>query len=112
MQPGKYPFSIPKGGTFDKTITYAIGGVAVNLTGYTAEMQIRSNPSISPVVSLTQGAGLTLGADGTIRIVIAATVTTTITTGTYQYDLFIKSAGGTVDFILAGTFTITSVDSQ
>lgn len=112
MQPGKYAFSIPKGGTFDKTLTYAISGAAVNLSGYTAEMQIRLSAAAAPVVSLTQGTGLTLGSDGTIHIVIPATTTSTITTGTYEYDLYIKSPSGTVDFILGGSFTFTIAISQ
>ena len=66
-------------------------GTPVNLTGYTAAMQIRRNHADSTaLVSLTSAAngGLTIeGVDGRVRIEIPAATTSTLTAGRYVYDL-------------------------
>ena len=113
MLPATYLFTCPKGATFAYTLTLAIGGTPVDLSTYSAEMQVRANASSSTtIVSLTNGAGITLGADGTIALALSATATAAITAGTYEYDLYIKSAGGVQDYILKGQFTITASVSQ
>ena len=78
-----YDFTAGQGETFDRTVTWKIDDAAVNLTGYTARMQIRkTHRSASSVVSLTQSSGLTLGGSaGTIRIVISATATAALDDG-------------------------------
>ena len=65
------------GETFDHTVTWKIDDVAVNVTGYTARLQIRKrHTSTATVASLTSGSGLTLGGTaGTIQIVLSATAT-------------------------------------
>lgn len=66
-------------------------GLPVNLTGYSASMQIRrSHGDATALVSLTSAAngGLTIeGTDGRVRIEIPAATTTTLTAGRYVYDL-------------------------
>lgn len=104
-----YPFTAGQGETFDRTITWEIDGTPVNLTGYTARMQIRkTHKSTSAVVSLTSSSGLTLGGSaGTIQIVISATATAALTAGKYVYDLELVSAGGIVTRVIEGTFELT-----
>ena len=104
-----YDFTAGQGETFDRTVTWKIDDVAVNLTGYTARMQIRkTHRSASSVVSLTQASGLTLGGSaGTIRIVISATATAALDDGQYVYDLELVSGSGTVTRVLEGTFSLT-----
>lgn len=64
-------------------------GTPVNLTGYTAAMQIRrTHADATALVSLTNGNGLTIeGTDGRVRIEIPASTTATLTPGRYVYDL-------------------------
>ena len=66
-------------------------GLPVNLTGYSASMQIRrSHGDSSALVSLTSAAngGLTIeGTDGRVRIEIPASTTSTLVAGRYVYDL-------------------------
>jgi hypothetical protein len=66
-------------------------GQPVNLTGYTAAMQIRRTPAdATALVSLTSAAngGLTIeGTAGRVRIEIPSTTTATLTPGRYVYDL-------------------------
>lgn len=62
----------------------------VNLTGYTAALQIRRTPADSTaLVSLSSPSnGLTIeGTAGRVNIEIAAAVTSTLTAGRYVYDL-------------------------
>ena len=67
-----YDFTAAQGETFDHTVTWKIDDVAVNVTGYTARLQIRKrHTSTTTVASLTSGSGLTLGGSaGTIQIVL------------------------------------------
>lgn len=104
-----YDFTAGQGETFDRTVTWKIDDVAVNLTGYTARLQIRkTHKSTSAVVSLTSSSGLTLGGSaGTIQIVISATATAALTAGKYVYDLELVSAGGVVTRVIEGAFELT-----
>ena len=76
----------------------------VNLTGYTARMQIRETiESTTPLVSLTEASGITLGgAAGTIGITISATDTALLDFDSAVYDLEIVSAGGVVTPVAYG----------
>lgn len=82
----------------------------VNLTGWTAALQIRQSPGATPIVSLTHLAGITLGgAAGTIDIVIPGSVTAAIPVSpaqTYGYDLVMVSPGGAPDRLIEGGVTV------
>jgi hypothetical protein len=108
INPGLYDLVCPQGASFDKTFTWTIGGTAVNLTGYTAAMQVRAySDSSAALVSLTNGSGITLGGTaGTIGVAISAAVTTGLDAGSYAYDLELYS-GSTVTRLLQGGFTVT-----
>ncbi len=98
--------------TFELTITWKdSAGTAINLSGYTARMQVRETySSTTPIVSLTNGAGITLGgAAGTIAIVISATTTAALAAPfSGVYDLEIVSAGGVVTRLVQGTATVSA----
>lgn len=68
-------------------------GTAVNLTNYTAALQLRSLPTDTvAVLTLTTGAGITItGATGLVAIHATATQTRAIDEGIYYYDLEITS---------------------
>lgn len=110
MIPLHVNFLCPQGTTFTESIDYTEDGVAVDLTNYSAKMQIReSYNSKIPTVSLTSSTngGLILGgSDGTIVIYIAHGVTSTITPKDYVYDLIV-TAGEEVDRLIEGLFIIT-----
>lgn len=76
----------------------------VNLTGYTARMQIRETvESTTTLVSLTELSGITLGGTaGTIAIVISATATALLDFDSAVYDLEVVSAGGVVTPVAYG----------
>lgn len=83
-------------------------GDLVNLTGYTARLQVRAtHQSTTALLALTDGSGLTLGgAAGTIDIEASAGQTTSLKPGTYVYDLELVT-GATVTRLLEGAFTVT-----
>ena len=109
INPGTYNITCPQGATFDRTFTISVSGSPMNLTGYSAAMQVRETfDSSSTVVSLTNGSGITLGGTaGTIAVVISSTASAAIADGYYSYDLEITSGGGVKDRILQGKFVVT-----
>lgn len=110
MRPGKYNFVCPQGATFSKQLSYLIDSVPVDLTGYTARMQVREKPSsATKILDLTtENDSISLGdQSGTIQIDIPASVTETIVPKTYVYDLELVSSGDFVIRLLEGQFTVT-----
>lgn len=76
----------------------------VDLTGFTARMQIRETiESTTTLVSLTEASGITLGGTaGTIGITITATATALLDFDSAVYDLEVVSAGGIVTPVVYG----------
>jgi hypothetical protein len=106
---GTHNFLCEQGATFTREITWLDSeGVPVNLTNYTARMQVRATASAaSTLISLTSSGGdITLGGTaGTINITISATATAGVAAGCYVYDLELVD-GTTVYRILQGDFTV------
>lgn len=108
MAAGTYDITIEAGSTYTMVVTcYDSSSTLINLTGYTARMQIRQTLTSSTTLwSLTSGSGITLGGSaGTITITISASSTTSVigtTESTAVYDLEIESGGGIVTRILQG----------
>lgn len=111
MSAGKYDFYIEQGATFNKTITWNDGNsVPVNLSGYTARMQIRKSfSSDTPILTLTTENGhIALGgALGTITLTLQAADTEPLETFCGVYDLELESASGFVTRLLEGQVTIS-----
>ena len=108
IKPGTYNITAYQGATYDANITWAIGGTAVNLTGYSAAMQVRENPDSTAIISLTSDSGITLGGTaGTIGINVSATTMGSATPRFYVYDLELDS-GGSVTRLLQGNFQIVA----
>jgi hypothetical protein len=107
INPATYNITSYQGATYSLNMTWAIGGTAVNLTGYTAAMQVKENASsTASVLSLTNGSGITLGGTaGTIAIAVSASTMGSATPGNYVYDLELNS-GGQVTRLIQGGFAI------
>jgi len=122
--PGTYPLTIYQGQTFTQVIVWTAGpGLAgaapnqtppvgstpipVDLTGYTATMQIRpfQNPS-APLYYDASGDIILGGTAGTISLSIPSSATETFTWFNAYYDLFLTSSQGVETPLLAGTVTI------
>lgn len=108
--PATYNITSQQYATFDETWTLKDeNGDPFNLTGYTAQLQVReSYSSTSTLFSLSSGSGITLGgALGTVVISIAATVTDDVAPGNYVYD-FLLTSGSTTRRWLQGKWIHTS----
>jgi hypothetical protein len=109
MSAGKHNFYCEQGATFSSVLTWKDeNGNPINITGSTAEMQVRSKVCTDPIITLsTSNGGIALGgALGTITLSIAASVTDDLKAGTYIYDLEINN-GGTVTRLIEGSFTVS-----
>lgn len=106
--PGYLDLDCWQGANFDYQLTWTVAGSAVNLTGYSARMQVRQyTDSTATVVSLVNGTGITLGGTaGTIALSAVATATTAIEAGQYVYDLELVSGAGYVTRLVEGTFVV------
>jgi hypothetical protein len=107
ISPGKYNITAYQGATYDLNLNWKIGGTAVNLTGYTAAMQVRESYNApATILSLTNGSGITLGGTaGTIQIAVSASTMGSATPGNYVYDLELTQASQ-VTRLIQGIFNI------
>jgi hypothetical protein len=109
MPAGLYDIVAEQGATFDRVITWRnSAGALINLTSYTARMQVRSDYQSSTVVLnlTTENGGITLGgALGTIALTASATAMAAIASGTYVYDLEMV-LGSVVTRLVQGSFAV------
>ena len=95
------------------TGNYISGGLAtapVNITGYTAKMQLRSTPNtVNAVLTLTtENGGISIdGPTGTITLHATATQTGAIDEGPYDYDLEIYQ-GSSVTRVVQGMAVVSA----
>lgn len=105
MTAAKYDFVLEEGAEFRRVLTWKVDDVAVNVTGYTAKMQIRTKPGgdlILEALSTGVSPRITLGGSaGTITIVIPGSATTGLEFATGVYDLELTT-GTTVRRLLKG----------
>lgn len=111
---GTYNFNINEGEDFNITLTWTTGSPAapVNLTGWSAHLQIRSNyadfgGTIYADLSSASG-GLVLGGTaGTIQVVIPASQTTTLGFNNAVYDLKMTNPSGSITRLIQGAVTFS-----
>lgn len=110
MAAGIYDITVEQGATFTLSATWKDStGALVNLTGYSARMQIRETyESEDVILSFTSTGGSIVlgGALGTIVVTGSATDTAKIPMTPAVYDLELES-GGVVTRLLQGKATIT-----
>jgi hypothetical protein len=106
-----YDLNMDQGSDWYFNLEYKDGsGNPINLTGYTAAMQLRQfYDSTTAVLTLTSSAGITItGATGFLAIHATATQTAAIPAGKYVYDLEIKSSTNIVTRLIQGTVTVSA----
>jgi hypothetical protein len=97
--------TIEKGATFSTTITVEdTNGDAINLTGYTANSQIRKSYYSTTANNFT--ATVTGIANGEITLSMTAANTSNLTNGRALYDLLITAPNGTKTRVVEGIVTI------
>ena len=103
---GTLHLTIEQGATFNPVLTWKDqAGTPIDLTGYTARMQIRATVDSSTVIHelSTANGELTLGGTaGTITFGIPAATTAGFTFDEAVYDLELTDASGVVTRLLKG----------
>tara|TARA_R110000868_G_scaffold74293_6_gene214782 strand:+ start:2524 stop:2880 length:357 start_codon:yes stop_codon:yes gene_type:complete len=107
-----YNTTIDQGADWYINFTYEQpDGTPVDITNYTAALQIRTSPlARTAVLTLVDGDGITItGASGLIECHATAEQTAAITNGRYAYDIEITSpqVGNAVTRLVQGTIEVT-----
>lgn len=85
------------------------GGNLIDFTGYSARWQVRSEASSStPVLSLTNGSGITLGANGVITLTASAAQTAAIPASGYVHEIELTDPSGAKPPFLAGSLKVVA----
>ena len=110
MTAGILDFTIEQGATFSRIITWKDeNDTPINLTGYTARMQIREHlASAGTLAELTTANGgiIINAALGKLTLTLSATATDALTPSRAVYDLEVESSGGVVTRLLQGNILI------
>ena len=107
MAAGTYNFTLEQGSTFSRQITVQENGTALNLTGYTARMQMRSTHDSSTIALTYTTTIASPASNGIVNLSATAAQSAAIEEGIYVYDLEIESSGGVVTRLMEGKVTVT-----
>ncbi len=114
MSAGIYDFYIEQGATFQKIISWKdSNGDPIDLTGFTARMQFRSQISSDTVLmtATTENGKIVLGNGlGTVTITLSATETADFDFACAVYDLELQSSplnGSIVTRLLEGSVNVS-----
>ena len=109
FNPGRYNLSVYKGTTFTLSPVWKVNNVAVDITGYTADLQVRdvSNNLITEM-STSNGRAVISGALGQVTVTLTATQTNALTAGNYTYALNLTDTASNVYQILNGAFVVNA----
>lgn len=111
MTAAVHNFTIEQGATLSKSFVWKdSNGDAIDLTGYTARMQIRENVSASTalVSATTENSKIDIvDAEGKVTVTLSATETAGLTFKTAVYDLELISASSVVTRLVGGTITLS-----
>lgn len=110
---GRYELHIEQGATFGRTLTWRSDGALVDLTGWTARMQVRdpANDDGTPLLELTTEDGRIIlgGAAGTIRLLLSAAETDALDWSAGLYDLeLVEPLTGVVTRLLSGWVKVSA----
>lgn len=87
-----YNMEFNKGDTVNRTFTYSIDGVPVDLTTYSAKLQVSTTYGGGALITLTELSGITLGSSvNNISFTFSSAQTTSLAPGDYVYDLQLTS---------------------
>lgn len=108
MVPGKYNMICPQGATFSQRLTWTIADDPVDLSGYSARMQVRDKHKGSCLILdlSTNNGQISLDDEGNIDLLVDAETTEEIVPREYVYDLELNS-GQEIYRLVEGKFIVT-----
>jgi hypothetical protein len=111
MAAATYDFEIEQGATLLKPIVWKdSNGTPVNLSGYTARMQIRRSVAAEDVLLELSTANNRINIDalnGTVTLIFDSATTAAFTWTSGVYDLELTSSGGVVTRLIQGKITVS-----
>lgn len=111
MNPGRYNITVINGTTFQLSPVWKVDGLPVDITGYTADMQVRDvSNNLIVELSISNGKATINGSLGQTVLTLTATQTSAanLPAGNYSYALNLTSPGSIVYQILQGAFTVSA----
>ena len=114
MNPGRYNINVYKGTTFTLAPVWKIDNLPVDITGYTADMQVRYATDTAIIVELStaNGRAVISGALGKVTLTLTASQTAALAANNYIYDLNLTAPDSTVTKILTGAFVVAESVTQ
>jgi hypothetical protein len=107
MSAARYNLVIDQGSDFAINFTVKEDGSAKNLAGYSARAQMRTSKTATSVTA-NFACNIANPSSGTITLSLGNAVSSTLTAGTYVYDLEIFTANdASVTRIIQGTVDLT-----
>lgn len=109
MIPGVYNKAIYQGDDDALIAIWSSGGAVVNLTGYSAKMQVKlSKNTAAALATFTTADGSIIidGVNGKVTVPITAAMAASLNPGDYYYDLQLTAGSGANSTILSGTFSV------
>lgn len=111
MAAAEYDFDIEQGATLTKPIVWKDStGTVVNLTGYTAKMQVRRSVASDEVLlelSSANGKIAITPVQGKVELIFSAATTAAIDWRRGKYDLELTAADGTVTRLIEGEISVS-----
>jgi hypothetical protein len=110
MTPGRYNITVYQGSTWVLEPQWKIGSSYVDVTGYTAAMDVRYAPSsTTSIIELTSSNGRIIvgSTNGKFTLQLDNQETAALPAGSYVYDLEITAPDGTVTRLLEGGFNVS-----
>jgi hypothetical protein len=111
MQPGRYNITVVNGTTFTLAPQWLINNLTVDLTGYTADMQVRDvSNNLIVELSTANGNAVITPALGQVTFTLTATQTSVanLPAGNYNYAINLTDSASNVYQILQGTFSVVT----
>ncbi len=108
MPAGIYNFKIEQGSTFERILTVRQkNGAPVDLTGYTAEGQMREKADSQGIAAVFTMTFLEPRTEGKLKISLAASATAMLPARVYAYDLEL-GIDGRVERLLQGKAVVSA----
>lgn len=103
--PASANLTLYQGDDYSAVVHVTAGGVAADLTGYTAKAQLRRDVADKADVVDAEFEAAIVGSD--VLLALEGAVTEALS-GKYVYDMQLTAADGAVQTVIAGTATVTA----